>query len=207
MQIGGKARAILAQKRASSVWTIDSNASVIDAIGLMDEKNVGALPVVNNGTLVGIVSERDYTRKIILKEREGVALICWVNRRRRFASGMQPPVLRTVARPCRFFWSMFAIRSSSPSRRPHVFVPGIGQHFQHSAPQLAHLVSGRGAGGKLRPDAGHVGQGVHPEFLERGYLVKVFVHVIAHRGFLSGRGQSAANSRTVLSRCQRRGSF
>lgn len=33
----------------------------------MDEKNVGALPVVDNGTLVGIVSERDYTRKVILK--------------------------------------------------------------------------------------------------------------------------------------------
>jgi CBS domain-containing protein len=69
MQIGGKARAILAQKRVSSVWTIDPNASVIDAIRLMDEKNVGALPVVDNGRLVGIVSERDYTRKVILKER------------------------------------------------------------------------------------------------------------------------------------------
>jgi CBS domain-containing protein len=38
-----------------------------DAIRLMDEKNVGALPVVDNKTLVGIVSERDYTRKIIVK--------------------------------------------------------------------------------------------------------------------------------------------
>lgn len=41
----------------------------IDAIRLMDEKNVGALPVVENGRLLGIVSERDYTRKVILKER------------------------------------------------------------------------------------------------------------------------------------------
>jgi CBS domain-containing protein len=40
---------------------------VIDAIQLMDEKKVGALPVVDNGALVGIVSERDYTRKVILK--------------------------------------------------------------------------------------------------------------------------------------------
>src|SRR5215469_4100089 len=69
MQIGGKASAILAQKRVSTVWTIDPNATVIDAIRLMDEKNVGALPVVDNGRLVGIVSERDYTRKIILKGR------------------------------------------------------------------------------------------------------------------------------------------
>ena len=42
---------------------------VIDAIRLMDEKNVGALPVVDNGTLVGIISERDYTRKAVLKGR------------------------------------------------------------------------------------------------------------------------------------------
>src|SRR6516162_8787610 len=69
MQIGGRASAILAQKGVSSVWTIDPNATVIDAIRLMDEKNVGALPVVDNGKLVGIVSERDYTRKVILKGR------------------------------------------------------------------------------------------------------------------------------------------
>ena len=42
---------------------------VSDVIRLMDEKNVGALPVVDNGKLVGIVSERDYTRKVILKGR------------------------------------------------------------------------------------------------------------------------------------------
>jgi CBS domain-containing protein len=42
---------------------------VSDVIRLMDEKNVGALPVVDKGTLVGIVSERDYTQKVILKGR------------------------------------------------------------------------------------------------------------------------------------------
>ena len=75
MQIGGKASAILAQKRVSSVWTIDPNATVIAAIRLMDEKNVGALPVVGNGRLVGIVSERDYTRKVILKERSSQEIL------------------------------------------------------------------------------------------------------------------------------------
>ena len=75
MQIGGKASAILAQKRVCSVWTIDSNATVIAAIRLMDEKNVGALPVVDNGRLVGIVSERDYTRKVILKERSSQEIL------------------------------------------------------------------------------------------------------------------------------------
>ena len=75
MQIGGRASAILAQKRVSSVWTIDPNATVIAAIRLMDEKNVGALPVVDNGRLVGIVSERDYTRKVILKERSSQEIL------------------------------------------------------------------------------------------------------------------------------------
>jgi CBS domain-containing protein len=40
---------------------------VFDAIQLMADKNVGALPVIDNGKLVGIISERDYTRKVILK--------------------------------------------------------------------------------------------------------------------------------------------
>ena len=65
--------AILAQRKASTIWSIGPNAMVSDAIQLMGEKNVGALPVVDNGTLVGIVSERDYTRKVILKERSSKA--------------------------------------------------------------------------------------------------------------------------------------
>ena len=42
---------------------------VFDAIQLMADKNVGALPVVDNGQLVGMISERDYTRKVALKGR------------------------------------------------------------------------------------------------------------------------------------------
>ena len=64
-----KVSGILARKKTAAVWSIRPNAMVIDAIRLMDEKNVGALPVVDNGKLVGIVSERDYTRKVILKGR------------------------------------------------------------------------------------------------------------------------------------------
>ena len=69
MKVSGTVSAVLAHKKASTVWSIGPNAMVIDAIQLMGEKNVGALPVVDNGTLVGIVSERDYTRKVILKGR------------------------------------------------------------------------------------------------------------------------------------------
>src|SRR5258708_20571482 len=69
IEISGKVSSILAHKKDSSVWSIGPNAMVFDAIQLMDEKNVGALPVVDNKTLVGVVSERDYTRKVIVKGR------------------------------------------------------------------------------------------------------------------------------------------
>jgi CBS domain-containing protein len=67
MKVSGRVSGILARKKASTVWTIGPSAMVIDAIRFMDEKNVGALPVVDNVKLVGIVSERDYTRKVVLK--------------------------------------------------------------------------------------------------------------------------------------------
>jgi CBS domain-containing protein len=66
MEIAGSVGAILAHK-GSAVWSIAPNATVFEAIQLMADKNVGALPVVEKGELVGIISERDYTRKVILK--------------------------------------------------------------------------------------------------------------------------------------------
>ena len=52
------------------VWTISPDSSVLDAIKLMGEKEVGALLVTESNSLVGIVSERDYARKVILKGKE-----------------------------------------------------------------------------------------------------------------------------------------
>ena len=49
------------------VWTIDQNATVYDALKLMAEKNVGALVALKDQSWVGIFSERDYARKIILE--------------------------------------------------------------------------------------------------------------------------------------------
>jgi CBS domain-containing protein len=66
MEIAGSVGAILAHK-GSAVWSIAPNAMIFDAIQLMADKNVGALPVVENGRLVGMLSERDYTRKVALK--------------------------------------------------------------------------------------------------------------------------------------------
>jgi Predicted signal-transduction protein containing cAMP-binding and CBS domains len=57
---------ILSQK-GTQVWTVSPDTMVFDAIQLMADKNIGALLVTDHGNLVGIMSERDYTRKIALK--------------------------------------------------------------------------------------------------------------------------------------------
>ncbi len=58
-------RKILSEK-GIEVWSTSPNTTVFEALQLMADKDVGALPVVDKGKLVGIFSERDYARKVIL---------------------------------------------------------------------------------------------------------------------------------------------
>lgn len=53
--------------KGSTVWSISPGATVFEAIQLMADKNVGAVLVTEDEKLVGIISERDYTRKVVLK--------------------------------------------------------------------------------------------------------------------------------------------
>jgi CBS domain-containing protein len=53
----------------STVWSIGADEPVLEAIRLMADKHIGALPVLHGEELVGIVSERDYARKVILRGR------------------------------------------------------------------------------------------------------------------------------------------
>jgi CBS domain-containing protein len=53
--------------KGATVWTISPQASVFDAIQLLAKKNIGALPVMEGDKLIGIFSERDYTRKVALE--------------------------------------------------------------------------------------------------------------------------------------------
>jgi len=62
------ARSILEDKD-TGVRSIGPEATVFEAVRLMDEHKVGALMVLDAGQLVGIISERDYTRKVVLKDR------------------------------------------------------------------------------------------------------------------------------------------
>jgi CBS domain-containing protein len=52
--------------KGSTVWHVSPEATVFDAIQLMADKNIGALPVMSGGRLAGMFTERDYTRKVAL---------------------------------------------------------------------------------------------------------------------------------------------
>jgi CBS domain-containing protein len=55
--------------KGRDVWTVDLEATVFEALSRMAEKEVGALMVMDGAKLVGIISERDYARKIVLLGR------------------------------------------------------------------------------------------------------------------------------------------
>jgi CBS domain-containing protein len=68
METQGTVRDILKSK-GGEVWTTAPESTVYDAIGLMGEKNIGALVVLEEGEVVGVMSERDYSRKVVLQGR------------------------------------------------------------------------------------------------------------------------------------------
>lgn len=57
----------LMEGKSGGIWSVGPDDSVLDAIKLMAEKGIGALLVLDAETLVGIMSERDYARKVILQ--------------------------------------------------------------------------------------------------------------------------------------------
>lgn len=59
----------LLEAKGSDVWSIHPDAAVYDAIEMMADKGVGALMVLDGGAVVGVISERDYARKVILRGR------------------------------------------------------------------------------------------------------------------------------------------
>lgn len=59
----------LLRNKGRQVWTAHPDMSVYEALALMSAREVGALPVVSGNALVGLVSERDYARKVILRGR------------------------------------------------------------------------------------------------------------------------------------------
>jgi len=69
MDVSGTIEAILAQK-GTEIFSVSPEAMVFEAVELMANRNVGALLVVENDKLVGLISERDYTRKVMLRGKK-----------------------------------------------------------------------------------------------------------------------------------------
>jgi CBS domain-containing protein len=57
------------RKKGTDVWSVPSDATVYDAMKMMADKDVGALLIMDGNQFVGVVSERDYARKVILQGR------------------------------------------------------------------------------------------------------------------------------------------
>lgn len=68
MEVVDRISAVLKQKGAK-VWSVAPGTTVYDALQLMASNEIGALVVMDSGKLVGLVSERDYARKVILQGR------------------------------------------------------------------------------------------------------------------------------------------
>jgi CBS domain-containing protein len=59
----------LLDRKSRDLWSVSPEATVFDAIAIMSDREIGALPVVEDGEMVGMLSERDYARKVILQGR------------------------------------------------------------------------------------------------------------------------------------------
>jgi CBS domain-containing protein len=57
------------RRKSPDIWSISPDSSVYQAIEMMAEKHIGALLVLSNHELIGIISERDYARKVVLRGR------------------------------------------------------------------------------------------------------------------------------------------
>jgi len=67
----------LLARKGHDVWSVDVDEPVLQAMQIMADRHVGALPVLRNDELVGVISERDYARKVILMGRSSAETPVW----------------------------------------------------------------------------------------------------------------------------------
>ena len=83
---------MLLRKKGNVIYSIEPDALVYEAIEKMAQENIGALLVIQNGKVQGIISERDYARKVILKGKSSretsisevmTTEVCYISKQRR----------------------------------------------------------------------------------------------------------------------------
>jgi CBS domain-containing protein len=67
----------LLESKDHALWSVERDDPVLEVIQLMADHHVGALPVMRGGELLGIVSERDYARKVVLLGRSATETPVW----------------------------------------------------------------------------------------------------------------------------------
>jgi CBS domain-containing protein len=67
----------LLARKGTDIWSVEAEQPVLAAIQIMADRHVGALPVLRDGQLVGVISERDYARKVILLGRSSAETEVW----------------------------------------------------------------------------------------------------------------------------------
>lgn len=63
---------VVQNKKIQQIHTVEADNTVLNALQMMADNNIGALPVIEDGKVVGVISERDYARKCVLKGRASV---------------------------------------------------------------------------------------------------------------------------------------
>lgn len=136
----------LLESKGNDVWSVGTDTSVFEAIELMSDKGVGALVVLEDDKLVGIISERDYARKVVLKER--------ASKQTRVGEIMTKEII--YARPDRTVQEGLALMTEKRIRHLPVLdgdklvgmisigdlVKSIIDEQQHMIEQLEHYISG-----------------------------------------------------------------
>lgn len=136
----------LLNTKGQDVWSVSPDASVYEAMEIMADKGVGALVVLENDKLSGIITERDYARKVVLKER--------VSKQTRVEEIMTKEVL--YAQPGHTVEQCLAIMTEKRTRHLPVLdgdklvgivsigdlVKAVIAEQQHVIEQLEHYISG-----------------------------------------------------------------
>jgi len=103
-------------RKGVSVITIDADTTVLDALRLMDDKNIGSVVITENGEYLGLLTERDYARKVILQGKSSQDTLV----REIMSTGLPRIIPETSVETCMHIMSENNIRYLPVFRHDHL---------------------------------------------------------------------------------------